>query len=307
MGARFLVVCLNPTLQNTYIIDSLRAGQVNRVIDHRLDASGKGVNVTRVLTQLGEDAVHLTQGGGRHLELFRTLCEADRVALEVVEGDVEIRHCHTLLGQADRTMTEIVEPGQVVPDGMETKLINTYRTLLGDAHTVVITGSKAPGFTDTLYPAMVGEARRAGVRTILDIRGDELVAALLERPTLVKINLSEFSQTFRGVEMPEETAMADVPAELLRLITTVSCESGAEMVVSNGRRPLLYADGNTLETVEPRRVEPVNAIGSGDALTAGIAAGLYRGTSLPEAIELGLDCAAKNLARLKPGSIGDER
>ena len=84
------------------------------------------------------------------------------------------------------------------------------------AHTVVITGSKAPGFSDALYPTMVADTRRAGVRSILDIRGDDLVAVLPQQPTLVKLNLNEFSQTFGHEEIPEGTDTHEVPDALVR-------------------------------------------------------------------------------------------
>ena len=78
------------------------------------------------------------------------------------------------------------------------------------------------------------------------------------------------------------------------------------LVVSNGGRPMLYVDGNTVRTVDPPQANPVNAVGSGDALTAGIATGLHRGTSLADAIALGIDCAVRNLELLKPGAIKED-
>jgi len=50
----FLTICLNPTLQKTLCFSSVVPGTVNRTGVHRLDVSGKGINVTRVLTQLGK-------------------------------------------------------------------------------------------------------------------------------------------------------------------------------------------------------------------------------------------------------------
>ncbi|TFH04579.1 MAG: hypothetical protein E4H09_03390, partial [Spirochaetales bacterium] len=80
----YLAICLNPTIQNTLVFDHVELGQVNRILRHRTDIAGKGVNTARVLTQLGERAVHLTQGGGRHLELFRDFVAADGLYVRVV-------------------------------------------------------------------------------------------------------------------------------------------------------------------------------------------------------------------------------
>ena len=45
------------------------------------------------------------------------------------------------------------------------------------------------------------------------------------------------------------------------------------------------------------RVEPVDVHGGGDALTAGIVAGLSRGDDLPAALRLGAAAASLNVAR----------
>lgn len=299
----FLVICLNPTLQKTFRLPHLNPGQVNRAASHRLDLAGKGVNTTRMLAQLGERAVHVTQAGGEHLATFRRLVEADGLDVRAVEGDIEIRHCYTLIDDAARSTTEIVEPGWPVPEGLEAKVQEQFRALLGDAHTVIISGSKAPGFSDELYPEMVCEARADGATVVLDIRGVDLVNSLSHRPSVVKINVNEFSATFLEKALPEETPPDEMPPALSERIRELREEFGTEVVLTNGAMPVMYADDTTIELISPSRVEPVNAIGSGDAVTAGIAAGLHRGMSMRRAIELGLDCARRNVQLEKPGSI----
>ena len=67
---QFLTVCLNPVMQRTMMFPVLRENEVNRTSRYYTHASGKGVNVTRVLTQLGAGAVHLTHAGGRDRDRF---------------------------------------------------------------------------------------------------------------------------------------------------------------------------------------------------------------------------------------------
>ena len=116
---RFLSVCMNPTLQKTLCFNTVIPDRVNRAAACRLDASGKGINVTRVLSQLGKDAVHLTQLGGELRRLFLGLCEKDRLDVRWVESGSAVRFCYTIIaggevsGTADsgRTVTELVEEG----------------------------------------------------------------------------------------------------------------------------------------------------------------------------------------------------
>ena len=300
----FLVVGLNPTLQNTFTVPSLRVSQVNRVLDHRVDVAGKGGNTTRVLTQLGERAVHLTFGGGRTLDLYRELCRRDGINLRCVECNVDIRFCHTLVGEHDRTTTEIVEPGHVVSPAVEEAIITGFDDELAHAHTVIIGGSKAPGFSDDLYARLVQKAAAAGVRSVLDIRGKDLLGCLVHRPSAIKINVSEFSHTFTpGTPLDEDVLPEAIPASLFDRMIQLTTETGAELVLTNGSQPVLLVADGAVKTMIPPRVEPVNVVGCGDAATAGLAAGLHHGKAIEEAVRLALDCAAKNAALLAPGSI----
>jgi fructose-1-phosphate kinase PfkB-like protein len=297
------VVCLNPTLQKTFRLPRLDPGQVNRVSSFRLDLAGKGANTTRILSQLGEQAIHLTQAGGSELPVFTRLVEQDRLDVRCVEADIEIRTCYTLLGEADGTATEIVEAGWPAPAGLGEAIHERYRDLLPDSHTVIIAGSKAPGFRATLFPEMVREARERGLDVVLDIRGSDLTGSLAYQPTIVKINVNEFSATFLDEALPEETPTHAMPAELLERMREVSAGLGTGLVLTNGAQPALFVEDGLVREIAPAPVEPVNPIGSGDAVTAGIAAGLHRGGTFREAIELGLDCARRNVLLERPGTI----
>jgi len=304
LARHFLVVGLNPTLQNTFTLPSLQVSQVNRVSSHRVDVAGKGGNTTRVLSQLGERAVHLTFGGGRNLDLYQRLCRQDGVELRCVECDVEIRYCHTLLGEGDDTTTEIVEPGYPVPPAVEQSIVSHYDQELAAAHTVIIGGTHAPGFSDELYAEMVRKATAAGVRTVLDIRGDDLLRCIGHSPSAIKINVSEFSQTFTpDTSLEEDIGPEAIPAIFFDKMVEIQVASSAEIVLTNGSRPVLYVADGVVKTIQPEPLTPVNTVGSGDAATAGLAAGLHRGLSLEGAVRLAMECAASNALLEKPGSI----
>lgn len=304
MAGHFLVVGLNPTVQNTFTLPSLRVSQVNRVSRHRVDVAGKGGNTTRVLKQLGERAVQLTFGGGANLDLYQRLCRQDGVELRCVECDVEIRHCHTLLGVGDGTTTEIVEPGHPVSPAVEQSIVELYDQELVAAHTVIIGGTHAPGFSDELYAEMVRKATAAGIRTVLDIRGEDLLRCLQHHPSAIKINVSEFSHTFTPeTVLEEEINPESIPRTLLDKMIEIHTTSSAEIVLTNGSRPVLYVADEMVKTIQPEPVTPVNTVGSGDAATAGLAAGLHRCMSLEDAVRLAMECAVKNAQLEKPGSI----
>lgn len=75
---------------------------MNRANIARTDASGKGVNVARVLSQLGAHAVHLTHAGGPNRDWFLSLCAADGLSVEWADSGSEVRICTTVIDSQAR-------------------------------------------------------------------------------------------------------------------------------------------------------------------------------------------------------------
>ena len=53
MTAPIVTVTLNPAIDQTLILDHLTLGEANHVVESRTDPGGKGINVSRVLRELG--------------------------------------------------------------------------------------------------------------------------------------------------------------------------------------------------------------------------------------------------------------
>jgi fructose-1-phosphate kinase PfkB-like protein len=255
---KFLVVGLNPTIQNTYSFDNVRLGQVNRARTHRLDVAGKGGNISRVLHQLGEDVVHLTFCGGRNAAIYRELSARDNVLMAAPVGG-EVRYCHTLLG-GENGATEIVEDGAPVTAGLEDAVLAEYAEQLEISHTVVIGGSRAPGFSPGIYASMLRGALASGVRTVFDVRGADLLSCRPDWPTVLKINVSEFVSTFLpDLDVPEDTPPNRLPDELRPAMVRAHEETGVRNSPHQRAPPGDVRGGRGGQGdsgAEPRRREP---------------------------------------------------
>lgn len=268
-----LVVCLNPTLQKTLVFSSLREGEVNRTPTYYLDASGKGVNVARVLGQLGIESVHLTHAGGMFREVFITLAEQDGLRMAVPDSGSPVRFCTTLLNREKGTTTELVEEAKPVQPATEEKIRHAFNKLLKESHCLVITGTRAPGYSETLYAEFVQQAKEGGKRVVLDIRGKDLLGCLPYKPDVVKTNLAEFASTFgsiplKGEEIRDRTVLHQVGETFHRLAE----EYGVISITTNGKEDTLYYHRGQVARmpVESNPAVPVlNTTGCGDAFLAG--------------------------------------
>jgi len=303
----FLTVCLNPTLQKTLRFSSIFPGTVNRTGVHRLDASGKGINVTRVLTQRGKKVIHLTQLGGGLRPLFLSLCEQDGLSVQWVESESQIRFCYTLLTDTDGAITELIEESEPVHAGTEERLLEKFDDILArapDLHWVIISGTKATGFSDTVIPAMTRKAKEKGLKIILDIKGKDLIESLKYQPDIVKPNLFEFAADFAPelIKNNELITTDDTAKERIKsAVGDMARKNNCRVILTNGSRKIIAADTDKFFEIEVQPVKAVNSTGCGDAFTAGLAAALEDGAGFREAISEGCKCGALNAALVRPG------
>jgi len=305
----FLTVCLNPTLQKTLRFSSIYPGTVNRTGVHRLDASGKGINVTRVLTQLGKRAIHLTQLGGGLRPLFLSLCEQDGLSVQWVESESQIRFCYTLLTDKDGAVTELIEESEPVRTGTEERLLEKFDDILAhttDLNWVVVSGTKAAGFSDTVIPAMTRKAKEKGQKVILDIKGRDLIESLKYQPDIVKPNLFEFAADFAPelIKNNELITTDDTAKERIKsAVLDMARKNNCRVILTNGSRKIIAADADQFFEIEVQPVKAVNSTGCGDTFTAGLAAALENGADFREAINEGCKCGALNAALVRPGVV----
>jgi 1-phosphofructokinase family hexose kinase len=301
----FLTVCLNPTLQKTLSFSSVFPGTVNRALSHRFDVSGKGINVTRVLTQLGKKALHLTQLGGEMRPLFLLLCKQDGLVVEWVESGSDIRFCYTILTECD--VTELVEESETVGSGTEELLLSKYDNLIASGvKWLIISGTKAAGFSDTLIPNMVRNAKNKGIKIILDVKGKDLIESLPYEPDIIKPNLYEFAATFTAelVKDNDLTALDSAARERIQSAALeISHKYNCRVILTNGNSAILAVDNNIFFETPVPPVKTVNTIGCGDAFTAGLAAFLDEGSCFNEAIAKAARCASMNASLIRPGVI----
>lgn len=302
-----LAVCLNPTLQITIRFTEVLEGEVNRAYAHRLDASGKGMNLARVVRQLGGDVRLLSHLGDQRKEEFLQMAKEDGVPILWTDSKSPIRTCITVLADKGNSTTELVLESERVGAHTEATIRELFSKELASHPVVVFSGTRTPGYSDNLYPKMVQQAKEAGCYVILDYRGRDLVESIPHSPDVIKPNLTEFWHTF----FPNETPLAEgddnnhlkelVKEKIIQLYEKFSIST----IITRGLHPLwAYHDGAFIER-EVKNVRAINTIGCGDAFTAGFAFAVAKEESFEIALETGLDAASRNAQVFRPGSLFD--
>jgi tagatose 6-phosphate kinase len=283
-----MIVCVGttPALQRTLTFATVTLDAVNRALEVRETASGKSVNVARVLRELGEDALALGFLGGERSAFFKADLDQAGVPHDFVETAATTRICSTLLDQTSMTATELVEePRSVTPEECRA-LFDKIDQALGIGELMVLSGSLAPGVSKDFYQDCIQRARRAGIRVILDAAGEPLTLALAERPFLVKPNRLELEHA-SGLEIRSDKALILA----LRAIVPARADWAAVTLGADG---ILLSDGRDFQRIATPGIRAVNPIGSGDAVAAGFASAIARGWPVPEAARFAAACGAAN-------------
>ena len=282
-----MILCLGttPVYQRSMVFERLRLGEVNRAAAVYDYASGKSINVARVLRALGEDVV-ATGFVGRGERGDALLADLDRAGIrhEFVRVDPPARQCVTVIDRAAGTATELVEESQPVSEDAWGELEQKFAALTPRATGCVLSGSLPPRSAEDFYARCL---RRLGGRVpvIVDTRAGPLRAALNEGGFVAKLNRDELAET---VGFP-----LDSDQRLREAMRSVTPENGS-VVVTSGSEGAVVSDGRRAWRVRPPRVEATSAVGSGDAFSAGMMIGLLRGKSLQDACALGAACGAAN-------------
>ena len=269
-----LTVTLNASIDKRYVVEQVRAGEVNRVKECVYTPGGKGLNVSKPAAILG-GAVTATGFIGGHAGAYIEEALAPLgITSEFYHLKEESRSCINIWDETNRVQTEFLEPGFTVGREDFDGFVKLYQQQLAKASVVAISGSVPRGLDESAYPLLTAAAKAAGRPVILDTSGALLKAGIAACPTMIKPNIDEIRM------------LTGKPCDNMEEILTAARaihEGGVAIVAVSlgGDGSLVVCDSGTYRAVVPK-LEAVNTVGCGDAMIAGFAFGLSRGDRVPE-------------------------
>jgi 1-phosphofructokinase len=301
MRGGVVAIATSPAIDRISLAHADVAEGIVRASDALETPGGKAVHAAMVARALGPRTHLVAPAGGRRGELLRDLLAEEGLEATLVDVAAETRATHTLVDAERGDLVEIHDPPAALRPAESEALIAAARQKTCFASVAVIAGGLPPTAPPDLHARLVARARSCGAFTILDTSSPEaLEMALGAGPDLVKPNLAELSESLgEGPAAGRDAALA----ELAQLAERLRERGAASVWLSLGRRgSLLVSGAGALHFSAPvERV--VNAVGCGDALAGGLAAGIARGLDPADAAALGAAAAADKLGRLHSGRV----
>lgn len=275
-------VTFNPSLDYVIQVDYLQLGKLNRTKQEVLYPGGKGINVSRVLHNLGMESVALgficgftgmyikdtlTKLGVRNQ--FIDISESQESSISRI--NIKVKSC---------SETEINGQGPTITIDNQKMLLDQL-SLLNEGDVLVLAGSIPSSMPENTYEEVIKMLHKKKVQVVVDAEGRLLINTLKYNPFLIKPNHVELSQIF-GFEVQSQDMIIDCAKKLQ--------EQGARNVLvsmAGDGAILLCEDGAIYHSEAPKGVV-MNSVGAGDSMVAGFLTGYLKYKNYKDAFLMGL-------------------
>jgi len=273
-------VTLNPAYDKTVKVKDLIPHEVNKILEVRFDPGGKGINVSRVVHELGYPTKALGIIGGDTGLYIKSHLEKKGIQTGFVEIDQPTRTNLTIIDIGDPPATELNEPGPLIDESILLDVEKTILDALRESKFFVMAGSLPRGCPADTYCRLIDLVKRRGAISILDTRDEALSEGIKAKPYMIKPNKQEASDLLgKEVKTIDDVVNACVEfyTQGIKIVVISLGKEGAVMCCK---------DGVFKATPPPIKVE--SAVGAGDSLVGGLCVGILKGMNLPDAFRLGV-------------------
>jgi len=296
VSPRIITLTLNPAVDLACEADAVQPTRKVRTTTEQFDPGGGGINVARVVNELGGESLAVLMAGGATGQFLRELLDREGVACRVVPVAGLTRISVAIHERSSGLEYRFVPEGPTVSDAEWHALFEALAELDGDW--LVASGSLPRGVPEDFYARLAALAASRRQHFVLDSSGSALKAALGKGISLIKPSLSEFE----GLVGHEVRDPREQDTEAVRL-----ARAGAArlVVVSLGAAGAVMAsDRGSLRLPAPR-VQVRSAVGAGDSFVAAMTLGLARGLPAEDAFAWGI--AAGSAAVMRYGTAHPQR
>lgn len=280
-----VTLTMNPAIDRTVTLEAVELGATNRLQDVRVDASGKGVNVSRALKQQGVASLAMGLLAGSDGKFI-----AD--TLEQLEIETRFTWCEQgntrvntkVYERANGRTTELNEAGPVVNEADLRAFWQDLEEILPESKLLICSGSLPQGVAPKFYYQLISRCKELGVKVFFDSSGPALLEGIKAKPYFIKPNQDEIELLLkRKVANPLEIkdALSDLEKLGIPIIVISLGEEGA--IFYSKDQPLFWG------RAEAEQVQ--STAGCGDALVASFAASLLAGRSWEEAVRWSIAAA----------------
>lgn len=282
-----LTVTLNPAVDKTIKISNLKLGEVNRIDFFRLDAGGKGINVSKTIKQLGGKSIALGFIGGYNGEFIKKHLDKFEIENDFIKIPEETRLNTKIVDTVNNTYTDVNENGPEITSEELRKIKEKIISYMKEENLLVLSGSLPKGIPEDFYKELILEANKRSCKVILDAEGKKFTEAIKAAPYLIKPNIHELEKAFE-VNIEDEKKLIEISKQIL--------EYGVKyVVVSRGHEGSVMISKDKIIKAKGIKVKVGSTVGAGDSMVGALALSIEQGRSMEEALKLAAATGTANV------------
>lgn len=271
---------LNPSIDYVIKIDQFSDGETLRSNAEEKYPGGKGIMVSKLLKNLGENSINIGFLGGFTGDFIRK--KLNDLGIEEdftnIEDDSRIN-----VKLKYETETEINAQGPQITEEEIEEFLN-YLDQLQEDDFVIISGSIPKSLGDDFYRVIVNLLEMNNVRFALDTSGKKLFKLSSYKPFLVKPNKKELEEIFED--------KIDSDEKIVKYARKLIDQGAENVIVSLGKDGSIFVDNSVIYKAKPIEGKLINSVGSGDSMVAGYIFGYMKGLSKFDSYKLAASCGS---------------
>lgn len=293
MAQRIATVTLNPALDLVGRLARIEIGEVNTVETLGLYPAGKGINVAKVLADLGTsltvtgflgadnqgDFVQPFNQNGL-LDDFYRIAGKTRINVKITETEADVTDLNFL--------------------GFEV-CTNDWRKFSAQSQSwaqkfdlVAVCGSLPRGVNAEAFAEWLKSLHAQGLKVVLDTSNQALTEGLKANPWLVKPNKREL-EVWAGRKL-------DSLEEIIQAAQALRAQGIENVIISMGEEGSIWINGEGVLQAEPPRCENVvSTVGAGDSMVAGLIYGFAQGWDKAQILKFASATSANAVAQSNVG------
>ena len=252
-------VTLNPSLDYIAECKDFTLGATNRTSSEIIYPGGKGINVSIVLSNLGDRTTALGFLAGFTGEHIDSLIKDMGISSRMIRLDEGMSRINLKLKSKEETELNGMGPNISIID-----IARLYQKLesITEDDILVLAGSIPPSVSEGLYSDLMERLKETKIKIVVDATKDLLMNVLDKKPFLIKPNIHELGELFN--------VKLDSADEALPYALKLKEMGAVNVIISMGKDGAMMVDeyGNSYTMNSPEG-KLVNSVGAGDSLVAG--------------------------------------
>ncbi len=273
-----LTVTINPLLERKFTYNKIDLISENRNGTSKLNAGGKGINVSRQLNSLNVDNFALTFLGGLNGKMLKEILMRENIKNVSIHTKDETRDAVVIIDETDKKHFTFFRADSNITSQEVNEFLEKMKKMIDNCEMVIFSGSSPCEEADSIFPAGISYANSIDKISVCDTYGNHLKSCIESSPTVLHNNVDEVEKSL-NISLNSEKDKTDFLSYLYQ-------KGIKQSFLTDGEKSFFASNFDYQFKIDVPQIEAVNSTGSGDSFVAGIAYSWHHSLTFEESLAL---------------------